>query len=104
MGLIMSDYLILAAEHLGAEIDDFLVADIRGDFMVVVVDKGIAGCPKYYIPLSELEAAAGPVEADLGVYDMSYRELQAAAKELGVPANQGRDELIAALWPEDEEE
>ena len=97
----MNDYLNLAAKHLGVEVDDIIASKVYDDHIAVVVDKGIAGCPKYLIPLSDLESADA---SDLGIYELTYRELQALAKELGINARQSREDLIAALWPEGDEE
>lgn len=103
----MSDYLILAAEYLGVEVDSIIDGNVYDDHIAVVVDKGIAGCPKYLIPLSALEPAAEDV-SDLGIYDLSYRELQALAKKYDVQANQKQAALVAELsaifGAEDEEE
>jgi hypothetical protein len=101
------DYLNRACKHLGVDPGSAINPRVEGDEFVVIIDRGIAGCPKYRIPLSEL-TGADVVDVDevdyLGVYDHSYRELQEMAKDLGIPANQGRDDLIAALWPATDEE
>lgn len=102
----MSDYLQLAANVLGVEVDDVLSYAVYEDVIAVVVDYGIAGGKKYTLPLSRLHEIVEPdsVDLDLGVYDMSYKELQALAKRYEIPANQSRDDLLAALWPYEEEE
>jgi hypothetical protein len=108
----MTDYLARAIEYLGAEPGEVVKHRVQGDEYIVILDKGIAGCPKYHIPLSKLDEPA-PVPAiaveadDLGVYGMSYRGLQAEAKALGIPAVGGKDklaaEVAAALYVEEEE-
>jgi hypothetical protein len=107
----MTDYLARAIEYLGVEPGAVINPRVEGDEYVVIVDKGIAGCPKYRIPLSKLNepvpAAVLDYDDDLGVYAMSYRELQAEAKALGIPAVGGKDklaaEVAAALYVEEEE-
>jgi len=78
---------------------------------LIIVDNGILGCPKYYVPISHLEEIKAEAEAALEVMqpapaasDLNYRELQALAKEAGIPANQSADELNVALWEWSEEE
>ncbi len=124
----MDDYLDRACKHLGVNKGDVINPRIQGDDYVLLVDKGIAGCPKYYIPLSKLDAlnvagnvaenpvvnepngaldVAGNVAPLEGIKppanEVSYRELQALAKEQGIPANQKADDLLAALWLDEEE-
>ena len=96
----MTDYLLNACEYLGVDAGSVLSHKQYEDEIVLIVDKGIEGCPKYRVPLSLLEAPPLPVP---GAYDLSYRELQAAAKDAGIPANQSADELRAALEAEEEE-
>lgn len=101
----MDDYLDRACEYLGVDKGSVINPRVQGDDYVLIVDKGIAGSPKYYIPLSKLdepepEAEILPVSAAI---DMNYRELQELAKELGIPANQKADDLRAALSLEEEE-
>ena len=113
-------YLRRACEYLGIEPSEAINPRIEDGAYVLIVDKGIDGSPKYRIPLSELDEPEPadfvitdpevvkpepePVAVDdLGAYGLSYRELQSKAKELDIPANQSKDELIAALWPADEE-
>ena len=50
----MDDYLDRACEYLGVDKDSVINPRVQGDDYVLIVDKGIAGSPKYYIPLSEL--------------------------------------------------
>lgn len=93
---------------------------------VVVLDRGIKGSPKYRLPIKTLpkiekpgllqtvkEALGQETESawpssalmhddteeapPTGLYALPYRELQALAKEAGIPANQTSEELIAAL-------
>ena len=107
----MTDYLARAVEYLGAEPGEVLKHRVQGDEYIVILDKGIAGCPKYRIPLSKLDEPAPAVtpdyDDDLGIYGMSYRELQAEAKALGIPAVGGKDklaaEVAAALYIDEEE-
>jgi hypothetical protein len=48
------DYLSLACRHLDVEPDKVLAYKQYEDHLAIVVDNGIAGCPKYLIPLAEL--------------------------------------------------
>ncbi|MCP5018910.1 MAG: hypothetical protein GY938_27080 [Ketobacter sp.] len=50
----MSYYLAKACEKLNITPEQVLSHAVRDDEFVLVVDKGIAGCPKTRIPLSEL--------------------------------------------------
>jgi hypothetical protein len=102
----MTDYLKNACEHLGVDRGDVINPRIEGDDYVLIVNKGIAGSPKYRIPLCQLEDDPLPVPAayDLGLDDLSYRELQAMAQESGIPANQSKADLLIALESDEEEE
>lgn len=66
----------------------------------VLVNYGIGGIKVLYVNDVDLEES----NSQTATYDLGYRELQALAKEQGIPANQSKDDLIAALWPGDEEE
>lgn len=61
----MADYLKAACAYVGTTPDKVLVhrVDEAEQVFVLVVDNGIAGCPKYTIPLAELIATVTPVEA-----------------------------------------
>ena len=48
-------------------------------------------------PPSRLRPAAEPETAEPTTDEVSYRDLQAQAKEAGIPANQSREDLEAAL-------
>lgn len=50
----------------------------------------------------ETETAVAAVTAETSV-EVSYRDLQARAKELDIPANQSREELEAAIAEADDE-
>jgi hypothetical protein len=50
----VSDYLPLVAAHFQVDPERVLVCRIEGDKLVVVVDRGILGCPKFRIPISKL--------------------------------------------------
>ena len=103
----MTDYLDRAVEYLGVDKGSVIKHRVQGDDYIVIVDKGIAGCPKYYIPLSQLQEPEAPPDELLPVpaaVDLSYRDLQDLAKETGIPANQSADDLRAALLEIDEEE
>jgi hypothetical protein len=126
----MSNNLDLALVYLGVDRGQCLVLRETADEVVVVVDNGIAGCPKYIIPLSKLhtlekvqlplaepepEPVMEPEIVEKSIFDidyetMDYRQLQALAKERDIPANQSREDLISALdsanydnaWDEEE--
>ena len=109
----MTDYLDRAIEHLGADKGSVINPRIEGNDYVLIVDEGIGGCKKYYIPLSELAEPepvlaepeipediqeSPPVSADPELENLTYRALQAMAKEEGISANQGREALEDALY------
>jgi len=54
------DYIRIACARLGVASDQVLVQRIEGDELVLVVDRGIAGCPKYRLPLAGLRPSAPP--------------------------------------------
>ncbi len=93
----MDDYLDRACEYLGVDKGNVINPRIQGDDYVLIVDKGIAGSPKYYIPLSKLN----DIEPESDAYEPNYRELQELAKASGIPANQKADDLRSLLWPEE---
>ena len=106
----MTDYLEFACEYHGVDKGKVIkhrqqVGPDGGDAYSVIVDYGIMGCKKYYVPLSELDELAQlsdlPVPAAI---DLNYRELQDLAKEQGIPANQKHIDLVNALFAKDEEE
>lgn len=106
----MTDYLDRACEYLGVDKDNVINPRVQGGDYVLIVDYGIAGSKKYYIPLSKLdgpEQIAPVIHDELlsvpAVIDLNYRELQDLAKELGIPANKKADELRAALSLDEEE-
>ena len=105
----MTNYLDRACKYLGVDKGSVIKHRVQGDDYIVIVDKGIEGCPKYYIPLSKLDEPDAQLEAPLPVpaaIDLNYRELQDLAKELGIPANQKADDIRAAVfeWSEADEE
>ena len=103
----MTDYLDRACEHLGVDRGSVIKHRVQGDDYIVIVDNGIKGCPKHYIPLSQLQEPEAPPDDLLPVpaaVDLNYRDLQDLAKELGIAANQSADDLRSALWAIDEEE
>ena len=59
----MPDLFQRVCRHLGVEPGQILVYRIRRDDIVVVVDRGIAGCPKYIIPMSEIQSADTEIDA-----------------------------------------
>ncbi len=95
----MDDYLDRACKYLGVDKGKVINPRVQGDDYVLIVDKGIAGGPKYYIPLSKLDA----MEPEADAYLLNYRELQELAKSFGIPANQKADALRAAIALDEEE-
>jgi len=107
----MTDYLKRACDYLGVDEGSVLASSLNEELeqYIIVVDKGIKGCPKYRIPLSKLDEPAEVVELVLpidngmlpvpaaidlgGDYELSYRDLQALAKDAGIPANQSASDL-----------
>ena len=65
-----------------------------------LIDYGNQGIKVLYLDIAELEGSTSTT----ATFDLDYRELQALAKEQGIPANQSRDDLYAALFVADEEE
>ena len=107
----MTNYLDRACEHLGVDRGSVIKHRVQGDDYIVIVDNGIKGCPKYYVPLSQLQEPEAPIPIVIhntlpvpAAVDLSYRDLQEIAKESGIPANQSADDLRSALLEIDEEE
>ena len=57
------DYLSAACRKLGLTAAQVLAHTLYATEIVLVVDRGIAGCPKYRIPLAELTAVPEPLTA-----------------------------------------
>ena len=110
----MTDYLQRALQQLGAAEGEVLAHSVNDTEIVIVLDKGIQGCPKYRIPLDKLAEPVEVVEEDepeetpeypppqdvVGasyLESYSYRALQAEAKRLDIPANQTKEDLLAAI-------
>lgn len=94
----MTNYLQKTLKYLGKEGSEVLAHSISVDGQAYVVV--LAPGPKHRVPLSELEAMKEAEEAVVEkhpLYDLSYRELQAMAKQFDIPANQSTDDLVAAL-------
>ena len=114
----MTDYLELACIYHGVDKGKVIkhraqIGPSGSDDYSIIVDNGILGCPKYYVPISLLDELEAQPEASPEVMlpvpaaiDLNYRELQDLAKELGIPANQKAEDLRVALldWSLDEEE
>lgn len=66
----------------------------------VLVNYGIGGIKVLYVNDVDLEEA----NSKTATYDLDYRELQALAKQQGIPANQKYDDLYAALFDVEGEE
>jgi len=65
-----------------------------------LIDYGIQGIKVYELRVDDLKQD----ETITATYDLDYRELQALAKKHGIPANQSKGDLYAALLMFDEEE
>ena len=63
------DYLKAACKYLGIEAAQVRKHRIEGDSLVLVVDMGIKGCPKYAIPLSDLTPEETEILVD-AVYEV----------------------------------
>jgi hypothetical protein len=107
----MTDYLGSACKYLGVDKGSVIKHRQEDDVYIVIVDKGIEGCPKYRIPLSKLVEPAIPDDEpvlpvpaviDYGLDGLTYRELQALARDEGIAANQSAADLRAALGDEEE--
>ena len=116
----MTEYLDRALNYVGAvegEVIWYGMSD-DGTAYILLLDKGIKGCPKHRIPLDKLKGPvkkAEPVpvvvvveeEAEELPYstpddvpdldELGYRDLQALAKEYDIPANQSTEDLRTAL-------
>lgn len=57
----MDEKLLLKAAclHVGAKLDRVMTYAVYDDHLAMVVNNGIKGCPKYLVPLVELELAVG---------------------------------------------
>lgn len=80
-------YLSLACEHLGIGESSVLSHRVYQDRVVLVVNKGILGCPKFSIPLSVLNA--GEVQATSGALRLAKRE-GVDIKDVAFSVNYGR--------------
>lgn len=58
------DYLKLACEHLGVEESQVLKHRLEKNEIVVILDLGTSGCPKYAIRLETLTPKKKPVEVN----------------------------------------
>jgi len=54
--------LAAACLHVGAELDRVIDYAVYDDRIAMVVNNGVKGCPKYVVPLVELELAVGQKE------------------------------------------
>ena len=55
------DYQKLALEYLGARPDQLMKFRVEVDAVAIVINNGVKGCPKYRIPLEDLQ----PVGVDV---------------------------------------
>lgn len=117
----MTDYLSAALQKLNAAEGDVLDYVIKEDDIVILINKGIKGVRKHTIPLDTLtdspldaveyeeppiviedEPAELPEVETTDFSELSRVELQALAKEAGIPANLSSDAIVAALLEEEE--
>lgn len=59
------NYIKAIAKHFDVKPEQVMSYRVYGDEVATVIDRGIKGCPKYFIPLSELTdkpQMAEPVE------------------------------------------
>lgn len=75
----------------------------EGAYVRALIDYGIAGIKVYEIPKSDLASATVslPAAYDLNAEELSYKQLQAVAKDRGIPANQSAAAIRAALEEEE---
>jgi hypothetical protein len=104
----MTDLLTLACNNVGVDRDQVVTHEIYEDHIAFVTDQGIAGGKKYLVPLAYLEPMASvepvtvksepePTPKKVKLNSLPYRDLQSLAVKAGIPANQKKAELIAAL-------
>lgn len=99
----MADYLTLACQYL--EVDESQVIgqhiDKAEGEMVILVDRGVLGIPKYRLPLAELdELNQEEIKEEGPDYEpMSYKDLRIMARSAKIPnyAKMKKSELIKAL-------
>lgn len=87
------------AQYLDVNAGQILASNEHDGVVSVVVNKGIDGCPKYSVPLSELETPNVSPPEDR-IYDgMKVKELRYLAKEAGIKgyARMKRETLVARL-------
>ena len=105
------------ANYLGVDRQQIVKRRDVGDSVIVLVDKGIGGTPRYTIPLSDLQfktvdppapptveetpeetAVSEPVEAAVDLDGKTVAELQDIARDRGVSySGLRKSELIEAL-------
>jgi hypothetical protein len=103
----MDDYLALACTYLNVSVGQVISHKIYSDHISLVVDKGIAGCPKYSLSLSGLTSSeptptdiSEPIQSKGSSFDaLDTDELRSIAKEVGVKSywNMKRETLIERL-------
>lgn len=105
----MTKYLEIACNQLGIDEDSVIKHRKEGDVYVIIADLGIAGCPKYKIPLSQLvepepEPIPEPAPLEIILEDapdlnkLSYNDLRNKARDAGINTKgMKKADLIAAL-------
>lgn len=58
------DYLKAVCEKLDVDPERVVKQRVQGDEFVVIVDNGIAGCPKYVVPLADLTVEPEAIEVE----------------------------------------
>ncbi len=90
----MDDKLIAACDYLGIEPEQVLKSRVDGDELVLVVNRGILGCPKYRLPLARLVAAPPAPEEEPEVETVTPDEEEASGAEAEITTTLGDDVKI----------
>lgn len=84
----MDDYKQAAAKHFNVKPEQLLVCRVANNNLVVVIDNGIKGCPKYIVPLIDLVVLPGlEIESSILSGDDAINATTSAirlAKESGI--------------------
>jgi hypothetical protein len=92
--LSVDDYIGRLAELSGRDLEvegGRAGVDITGDIKALIIDKMLD------VISEDIPTGAGEDEPSFGFDDLTFRDLQARAKDLGINARQTRDALVIAI-------